>query len=353
MKNIVTVRKTKNAVRALALVFLMVLVIISQTGCGNKEPVSKTDFCLNTTCEITLYDVSGSRGEEILNEAFKKVREYENLLSRTVKDSDVYNINHSQGKTVTVSDDTAAVLEEALYMGELSGGKFDVTIGKLSDLWNFTGESPQVPEQEKIKEAVNDVDYRNIGIDGNQVTLKNPDAAVDLGGIAKGYIADRIGELLEGEGIERAIINLGGNIVALGEKEEDTPWNIGVERPYSDRTQIIGSVKAKDATLVTSGIYERKFEQNGTVYHHILDPDTGEPAQTDLESVTIKAAKGNSGFCDGLSTVCLMLGKDEAKALVERLQKENPQMELEAAFIDKDDHMVQTDGMNVKIAEER
>ncbi len=352
MKNINIKGGTIFAAKVFVFMFLMVLVIISQTGCSNKEPVSKTDFCLNTTCDITVYNISRGDGEEILEEAFNKIREYENIFSRTVEGSDVYNINHAGGNPVEVSDDTVSVLEDAVYMGKLSGGKFDITIGKISDMWNFTGEEPKVPENADIKEALKDVDYTNIEIDGNRVTLKNPKANIDLGGIAKGYIADRISEFLEDKGVDKAIINLGGNVAALGEKDEDTPWNIGIERPYSDRTQIIGSVKASDATLVTSGIYERKFEQNGIVYHHILDPKTGYPADTDLESVTIKAVKGNSEFCDGLSTVCLMMGKDNAIALIKELQEKYPDMKLEAAFIDKNDDMVQTDGMNVEIIKE-
>ena len=150
------------------------------------------------------------------------------------------------------------------------------------------------------------------------------------------------------QGVEKAVINLGGNVAVLGEKAKDTPWNIAIERPYSDRTEMMGYVSVKDATVVTSGIYERKFEQDGVLYHHVLDPRSGYPVDTDLEAVTIRAAKGNSGFCDGLSTVCLMLGKDKAQALIETLQEEHPEMKLEAAFIDKNDAMTQTDGMDVK-----
>ena len=190
--------------------------------------------------------------------------------------------------------------------------------------------------------------YRNIDIEGNTVRLADPGAAVDLGGVAKGYIADRITDLLEEKGVSSAVINLGGNVAVLGSKEDGSPWNIGIERPYSDRTEVIGSLEAIDATVVTSGTYERKFEENGVLYHHVLDPATGYPAQTDLESVTITAKRGNSAFCDGLSTVCLISGMEKAQALVRELQEKYPEMELEAAFIDKDDDMVQTDGMKIK-----
>lgn len=156
---------------------------------------------------------------------------------------------------------------------------------------------------------------------------------------------------MEAQGVTKAIINLGGNITAIGEKEEDTPWTIGIERPYSDRSEIVGSIKVSDKTVVTSGIYERQFVEDGVRYHHVLDPQTGYPAETDLEAVTITAVKGNSGFCDSLSTACLILGKEKAHRLVLKLQDEYPQMEIEAAFIDKKDNIAQTDGMNLELVE--
>ena len=218
-------------------------------------------------------------------------------------------------------------------------------------MWNFTGEDPSVPPQEEIDAALPAVDYRNIHIDGNRVTLADPGAAIDLGGIAKGYIADKLAEVLMDKGVESAVINLGGNVETVGAKADGSSWTVGIERPYSGRTELMGKVSLDDGTLVTSGIYERNFEEDGVLYHHVLDPDTGYPAESDLEAVTIMAVRGNSAFCDGLSTVCLMLGKDEAMQLVEQLQEEYPDMGLEAAFIDKEDEMVQTEGMDIQAAD--
>ena len=202
-----------------------------------------------------------------------------------------------------------------------------------------------MPAADEIKEAVATVDYRDVDINNNEVTLKNPRAELDLGGIAKGFVADRTADYLEEQGVTSGIVNLGGNVVAIGVKDDDTPFVIGVERPYSDRTEIIGSMPASDQTVVTSGIYERKFEQDGKLYHHILDPETGYPAKTDLEAVTIVADKGNSCFCDGLSTSCLMAGLKDAQKLVARMQKEHPDKHIEALFVDKNDNVTMTDGM--------
>lgn len=340
--------RTGTWIKLLPAILITVLIIITQTGCGEKDPVSKSDFCLDTTCDIKLYDMGAGEASKILDGAFEEIDKYENLMSKTIEGSDVYKINHAQGQPVEVSKDTLKVIKMGIEMGDLSGGMFDITIGKVSSLWNFNGDDPKVPEQSDLNDALTTVGYKNIVIDGSSVSLKNPRAELDLGGVAKGYIADRVCDYLEKQGVEKAVINLGGNVAVLGEKDKDTPWNIAIERPYSDRTEMMGYVSVKDATVVTSGIYERKFEQDGVLYHHVLDPHTGYPVDSDLEAVTIRAARGNSGFCDGLSTVCLMLGRDKAQALIETLQKEHPEMKLEAAFIDKNDTMTQTDGMDVK-----
>lgn len=340
--------------RIIAAVLLTAVIIIPQTGCGGKEPVSGSEFCLDTSCEITIYDMEGmseAKAVGIIDQAFAEIREYENMLSRTVEGSDVYRINHADGKSTEVSAETLDVIHTGLLMAELSGGKFDITVGALTDLWKFTSDNPSVPEDQEIRKALETVGYENITMKGNEVGLSDSETRIDLGGVAKGYIADKTGEYMEAQGVTKAIINLGGNITAIGEKEEDTPWTIGIERPYSDRSEIVGSIKVSDKTVVTSGIYERQFVEDGVRYHHVLDPQTGYPAETDLEAVTITAVKGNSGFCDSLSTACLILGKEKAHRLVLKLQDEYPQMEIEAAFIDKNDNIVQTDGMNLELVE--
>ena len=340
--------------RIIAAVLLTAVIIIPQTGCGGKEPVSGSEFCLDTSCEITIYDMEGMSEDKaagIIDQAFAEIREYENMLSRTVEGSDVYRINHADGKSTEVSAETLDVIRTGLLMAELSGGKFDITVGALTDLWKFTSDNPSVPEDQEIRKALETVGYENITMKGNEVGLSDSETRIDLVGVAKGYIADKTGEYMEAQGVTKAIINLGGNITAIGEKEEDTPWTIGIERPYSDRSEIVGSIKVSDKTVVTSGIYERQFVEDGVRYHHVLDPQTGYPAETDLEAVTITAVKGNSGFCDSLSTACLILGKEKAHRLVLKLQDEYPQMEIEAAFIDKNDNIAQTDGMNLELVE--
>ncbi len=356
MKKSISINNMHSMVRAAAVIFIAAFVIITQTGCGDKgsdsEPVTKNDFCLDTSCDISIYDITGSEGEEILDGAFKEIRKYEKILSKTVSGSDIDRINKASGKSVKVSDDAYEVIKMGLEIGKLSGGRFDITVGRLTDLWDFKSDDPKLPEQQDIDAALKTVGLDNVKLEaGNKVTLTDPDAELDLGGIAKGYIADRITEYLEKQGVKKAIINLGGNICVIGSKAEDTPWTIGIERPYSDRTELIGSVQVSDATVVTSGIYERMFKKDGRIYHHVLDPKTGYPAETDLEAVTITARKGYSAYCDGLSTTCLMLGTDKARALVEKLQKEKPDMGIEASFTDKNDKVTQTEGMDIDMSE--
>lgn len=336
-------------IRTALLTVLAAFIIITHTGCGDDTPLSKSDFCLDTTCQISIYDnIDETEGEEILKIAFAQIRDYENILSKTISDSDIAKINASGGQWTKVYDETVEVIKVANTVSYESGGVFDITIGGVTDLWDFKSENPQIPDDSDIRQALQHVDYTQVTADRGKILLSDTEARIDLGGVAKGYIADKICEFLEEQGISRAIVNLGGNVAVIGEKDEDVPWTVGIERPFTDRTELVGTVKVSDATVVTSGIYERNFEKDGRIYHHILDPKTGYPAETDLDAVTIIAAKGNSGFCDAVSTACLIMGKEKAIEFIGQLQIKYPDKELEAAFIDNSGNIVQTDGMEIE-----
>ena len=175
--------------------------------------------------------------------------------------------------------------------------------------------------------------------------LTDPESKLDLGGIAKGYIGDRMTEVLESRGVVSAVINLGGNVICVGGQTDSTDFVIGIETPFSDRTEIIGKINARDKTLVTSGVYERRIEVGGKTYHHILDSATGWPAETDLDAVTLIADKGCSGDIDALSTICLIKGSVEGKALIESLDG------IEAVFVLSDGTVITTDGAGFEPAE--
>ncbi|QHI72393.1 FAD:protein FMN transferase [Aminipila terrae] len=318
-----------------------------------KGPVSDTKYnLLNTTCKITIYDMKQSKAQPLIDEAFSLCKDYENQLSKTIKGSDIYKINHSKGKPVLVAESTANLIQKGLYYGKLSQGRFDITVGKLSDLWDFTSENPKVPADKDIQAAIKTIDYTKVHIEkistaksdsnkksGYKVWIDNPDSQIDLGGIAKGYIGDRVGDFLVDKGVKSAIINLGGNIVAIGEKSNGSAWNIGIEKPFTGRSEIVGSVKVKNKTVVTSGIYERMFRENGILYHHILNVKTGYPTDSDVEAVTIVGDFGKSVDCDALSTICLILGVNEGSELIKNLDG------VKACFIDKNANIIATKGL--------
>lgn len=249
-------------------------------------------------------------------------RRYERLFSKTLPHSDVSIINEHAGEFVDVSFETYDVLAAALRYCALSEGLFDVTIGPLSRLWDFR--RAKVPDASAIRNALPLVDWRQIelreAVDDEsdsprfQARLARAGASVDVGGIAKGWIADALCSILEREGLSSFLLDLGGNVVARGEKEPGVPWAIGVRNP--DGPGMVARTELADASAVTSGIYERCFFENGVRYHHIIDPKTGWPAQTDLKSATVVSKK--SLDAEGFSTTLLALGSQKADEFARR-----------------------------------
>lgn len=297
------------------------------------NPIQKTGFFFDTVITITLYD--GGK-EYLLEECMQLCQKYENLFSKSIKDSDVSRINQAEGKPVSVSDETISLLNTCQKLAEWTDGKFDVTIASASFLWDF--EQAILPKDSDIKNALSSIDYRNIVISGNTVTLLHQ-AQLDLGGIAKGYIADAIKSYLIEHGITSGIIDLGGNMVVIGTKPDHTHYRIGIQEPFEVRGQSIAILSVSDCSIVTSGIYERYFEKD-QIYHHILDPATGYPVENGLYSVTILTEK--SILADGLSTGCFLLGKEKALKLIESLS------DTEAIFIDSDYQISYTSGLTEK-----
>ena len=378
-------RPPKRHLRHLLGVLLVITLIIAQTGCAANEKtndnqgISKTGFYLDTICTITIFGIEDADGSfaaadeeeqqrqlyQLITDAFKLCDAYEKILSKTIETSDIARINAAGGKAVTVSDTAIEVIQKGLEYGRLSDGAFDITIGKATDLWNFhdaedaalaaedSGEGEaaadeaapgEIPNAQVLAEAMRHVDYSKVEIDGNTVRLADPKMELDLGGIAKGYIADRVTAFLEEKGVRSAIVDLGGNIVALGGKARamldteagETDFRIGIKDPQSESGALLGTLPASNLTVVTSGTYERYFIADGKKYHHILDSETGYPTDTDVLSATIIAAKGRSVDCDGLSTTCLALGIENALALVNSIEG------VEAILVDTNGKVHQT-----------
>ena len=297
------------------------VLLLSLCGCDRNNDISETRFVLDTVATLT-----ADCDKALLDEAFSLCSDYEKLLSRTVKNSDVYTLNRTSGFT-EISDDTLKIIDRSLYYSKISDGKFDITVCPVSELWDFKNQV--IPSRDEIAEALKNVDYQSIEIDKNKVNLNGK--KIDLGSLAKGYIADRLKEYFAEKGVGEGIINLGGNVVVFGRD-----YKIGIKRPFYD-DEISAVLVLRDKSAVTSGIYERFIKSDGKIYHHIIDPATGYGVQNELLSVTVI---GDSSFdCDALSTVCMLTGTARGLEIIENTEN------TEAVFIDKEENLTLTSGL--------
>ena len=272
----------------------------------------------------TLVSIEAYCPESLLGQVEKRLIYFENIFSKTVAGSDVDLINNAAGDPVAVHPETADVIARALSYSEESNGLFDITIGGVVALWDF--KAGIVPEEQALAEALAHVDYRAVELDGETVRVCDPLARIDLGGIAKGYIADDIARMLRENGCESALVNLGGNTYALGRRPDGSVWNVGLQDPNEARGTAFAAVPVTDKSVVASGINERSFVQDGRTYHHLLDPATGMPADNGLASVTIVSASSLDG--DACTTTAFLLGAEAGMAFIESHD------ELEALFIE-------------------
>ncbi|MEF9941091.1 MAG: FAD:protein FMN transferase [Lachnospiraceae bacterium] len=317
---------------------LFFLLSLSLCSCSapTKEPLSKTDMFFDTVITIQLYDTSDTA---LLEQCFQLCKTYENKFSRTIETSEISRINHANGSPVTVSDETIELLQQGLRYCELSNGAFDITIAPVSTLWDFKSKKDIVPTPDAVASAISHVDYHNILIDGQTVTLTDPQAAIDLGGIAKGYIADKLKEYLVKNGVKHGLINLGGNVLTIGTKLDGSDFTIGIQKPFDEQNKPITSVNVNDKSVVSSGVYERYFKIDNKLYHHILDTGTGYPIENHLLGVTIISDASVDG--DGLSTTCFALGLEKGMEYI------NSQKDLQAIFITDDFKLHYSNNLNV------
>ena len=297
------------------LAFFMVIALLG--GCAKKQPgeqISETRLLLDTFCTITIH---GDVDQRLLDEAFEICEEYENLLSITIEGSDIWRINNAGGEPVKVDLRTIEVIKAGLEFAQITGGMFDITIGRLSRLWDFgtTGEA-KVPSEQEIETARATIDYTKVNIEGETVQLGDPDAWIDLGGIAKGFIGDKIAEHLTSRGAAGALINLGGDVITAGNRKDGKPWRIALRDPFGEAEDWLGVFEISGSSVISSGTYERKFEKDGITYHHILDPNTGYPVASDVVSATVVTSGGMVG--EGLATAAVLMGSDRAREIFEQ-----------------------------------
>lgn len=250
--------------------------------------------------------------QELLDAVVQRCQHFDKTLTRTNEASDIGRINTAAGHPVTVEQETADLITQALAYCEASNGLFDITIGTITSLWDF--HEGVVPSQAQIDAALSHVGYQKVQVDGQTVSLLDPQTKLDLGGIAKGYVADVLVDMLAAEGVTSAYVNLGGNVKVLGAKPDGSPWQVGVRDPSSDVATgaSVARIALTGGSVVTSGLYERQFEQDGKRYWHILDPQTGYPVESDLVSATIVSERSIDG--DGYTKPLFMMGKEKALA---------------------------------------
>lgn len=325
----------KNLIKIPILLFIL-------SSCIRPEPF-KTGLVLGTACSISLFEEGKS---SIYHDIFTRLNEIENLMSVNIPSSDVSRINAAAGiEKVQVHEDVFNVIERALFFAELSGGAFDPSIGPIVSLWGISGDNPRVPSHAEIEEALQFINWRNIELNASSksVFLKYKGMALDLGAIAKGYAADEAAVIIKNAGIKRALVDLGGNILAAGEKKGRNPWKVGIQNPNDSRGASIGFMHVTDKSVVTSGVYERNFEQNAVLYHHIFSPFSGYPSKNSLLSVTIIASP--SIDADALSTAVFVLGYEKGKILIDSLP------ETEAVFIFEDLSIRKTSGADFTLTD--
>lgn len=305
---------------------------------GEAVPIAACSYdLLHTVVTIQLYD---SVDYDVLNGCFALIDRYEKLLSRTIEGSELYRLNHADSTSFTVSDETRDCIELSLYYSSLSSGALDVSIAPISALWDFASasHSSTVPPAEAISAALPLVDYTAVHLDGNTVTFGKPGMQLELGAVAKGFIADRVKAYLLEHDVNSAIINLGGNVLLIGEKPDGSAFNVGVQKPFENRDSVVVAIsQLKDVSMVSSGIYERYFyDEEGNFYHHILDSKSGYPCENDLLQVTVVSKE--SGVGDALSTACFALGLEQGLALINSLD------DVYAVFITSDGELHFSDG---------
>ena len=333
-----------------ALICVLVILVACTAFFSNRNQQMReanvSDVALGTLVNVRLYgQIPQGALNSAANAALGRARELEDIFSVYSEDSEITYVNQNAAAgPVHVSDDFYAVLERSLHFAQLTDGAFDPTLGRLIQLWGIGTENARVPSESEISPFVGKKNYEHVILDEEEHTVyfENSDFSLDLGGIVKGYAADEIKKLLMEEyDIASGLINLGGNIMTIGSRPDGQPWTLGIADPQNpqDSSQTVASMAVTDKTFVTSGDYQRYFEdENGNRYHHILDGSTGYPADTHLSSVTII---GNTSMdADALSTACFVLGEEKGMALLESLDG------FDGVFIGSDGHLSATEGVS-------
>ena len=281
------------------------------SACGTAPPETASGFALDTLVSVTVW--GGPEG--CAAETLELCAAYESAFSRTAPDSEISRVN--RGEDAALSEDAEALLSLALDWAARTDGAFDPALGAVTALWDFHSGDAVLPDPGDVTAALARSGFERVTLSEGRCVLSGG-AELDLGGVAKGYIADRMGEALREEGVAGAVVNLGGDVLCLGHKPDGSGFTVGVQKPFADTGEVLLTVTVTDMAVVTSGVYERYFTLDGQLYHHVLDPDTGYPAGSGLVSVTVLTPSAADG--DALATACLVLGPEEGMALLDGLE---------------------------------
>lgn len=313
------------------LIFAIVVALIVSLSAGLKgcfrQTSSRTFFAADTVCTITVY---GTNNEKALDGGVDLVLTLSNMLNCKDENSELYKLNKT-GEIKNPSPQLLEVINYGIYFSKEGNGIFDITVKPLSLLWDFKNET--VPNKTEISKALTKINYKNIEVSENSITLKKG-SEIDLGAIAKGYIAEKTIYFLEENGVKSGIVNLGGNVSVIGENG-GKDFSVGIQNPFKE--DIAATVKCRDMSVVTSGIYQRYFEKKGNIYHHLLNTKTGYPEQNGLYSVTIISPSATSA--DALSTLCFLQGLEKGREYIENIK------DAEAVFITENYEIHLTSGL--------
>ncbi len=285
-------------------VSLMLSLLLICCSCGKTNEATEQFFSMDT---VMTMKADGQNAADALLLAKQKIYELEGLFSVTREDSEIYALNRD-GRA-ELSYDTQKIIERALEMKDMTGGAFDIMLRPVSKLWGFTEGTPRIPGKDELYAAVQKYKSSTLTVSGSAAICSGE---IDLGGIAKGYAASCVRDILTQNGVESAVVSLGGNVMLRGARKDGSPWQVGIAHPKK-KDELIGVLQAEDCAVVTSGGYERSFEQNGVTYHHIIDPETGYPSQSGIISATVVAA--DDTMADALSTALFVMGKERAESL--------------------------------------
>ena len=301
-------RKLKSV---FAVILVLTMLICVFVGCNAKDSIIEEEiYALDTVINMTVY----SENQNAVNYAKAEIRRLEALFSVTNSTSDISRVNSAPDTFVSVSDECFSLISTALDVSDKTNGNFDITIYPAVKLWGFTTVDKYVPTKEELDDVKSHIDYKQVRLDSTSKSVNIPQGvSLDLGGIAKGYISDQASQILKEQGVTSAILNLGGNIKLVGSKPNGKSYKIGIKSPFNDGN--FGIITAEDTNISTAGGYERYFESEGIRYHHILNPYTASPADTDVLSATVIGERGE--VCDALSTASIVMGSKDIKALTE------------------------------------